>query len=739
MGKPDPASTYPVTDPSSADSVNKRRTSLDQNVDQQIAAILVVGFHHAYGPIVEFCVPPLPSQHQNTAMAAAAEADTTKRQGTLEKLELPEEWSILPFLALPDGAHQKDEDFAYFHLPPVPGWSVAETTLFGISCNRQIATKDLLVKTPDITRSIVQKAVVVLARQPVFGPLRQKLAVITAAWFNQKDFTQIGILYNLYNNLNTKFCGPIDDPTLYMGTSLRELLFKFKSKTLILLKLLLLERKILFYGYPVERLCTFQYSLISLIPGLMRSLRDSGAPHLESSIASLKKTEARELTSGRKDSLLRYMGLPLRLFEKGSFFQPYLPLQQIDMLSSKETKSYLVGTTNQIFFHHKSDVDFDVLVNVENGTIEYYNQRLSSIVSPTMADRRWTEKILRVLNDTWDQNDPSRPMQNTYLGSDDYLRACFEEYVLSLLSSMKHAQDSNLLPTSEQHDTISEDFMRGEDKERNYLNDYGIIWLMAWRETQNFKLWDRYTDHEIYEIVEPGHPGMGNLSLMDIQNTISNRLQDFQLRQNLAPLRHTLSKAMSGGVKAVSTGRSRLMRGVDALFNEFERNVHDEPHSSRSSDSPQSEAGPSKSKAAYATDARAEQSFGSPTAETTTQQAGRLFSNFSSFLSRKGKEISQAMEEASISSSPKDAPSVKREGSRKKEPSHVSDNMTEDDNGSAFVDVGAMYSFPPSGPFATPATTGKKRDANEDVNAKAPADTQEHEEQHIKENQVIDI
>lgn len=36
-------------------------------------------------------------------------------------------------------------------------------------------------------------------------------------------------------------------------------------------------------------------------------------------------------------------------------------------------------------------------------------------------------------------------MQNTYLGSDDYLRARFEEYVLSLLSSMKHAQAHNLL------------------------------------------------------------------------------------------------------------------------------------------------------------------------------------------------------------------------------------------------------------------------------------------------------
>jgi hypothetical protein len=73
------------------------KTSLDQNKDQQIAAILVVGFHHAYGPIVEFCVPPLPYHHNQSA------------QVTLEKLELPEEWSFLPFLALPGLFYKKRE------------------------------------------------------------------------------------------------------------------------------------------------------------------------------------------------------------------------------------------------------------------------------------------------------------------------------------------------------------------------------------------------------------------------------------------------------------------------------------------------------------------------------------------------------------------------------------------------------------------------------------------------------
>lgn len=100
------------------------------------------------------------------------------------------------------------------------------------------------------------------------------------------------------------------------------------------------------------------------ILGLLRSLQDAGEPELDKLRGSLRTTEAKELSNGDKDSLLRFMGLPLWLFEKGSFFQPYLPLQQIDILSSEKTRSYIAGTTNQIFFHQKSNTNIDVLVNV---------------------------------------------------------------------------------------------------------------------------------------------------------------------------------------------------------------------------------------------------------------------------------------------------------------------------------------------------------------------------------------
>lgn len=62
-----------------------------------------------------------------------------------------------------------------------------ETSLFGISCVRQIETSMLLKCPPDVTRSSVQKAIVVIGDEPRYlGQLREKLSVVTLAWFSQR-------------------------------------------------------------------------------------------------------------------------------------------------------------------------------------------------------------------------------------------------------------------------------------------------------------------------------------------------------------------------------------------------------------------------------------------------------------------------------------------------------------------------------------------------------------------------
>lgn len=104
-----------------------------------ILGVAVVDFNHLQGPIVEWSHP------------------------ASLKTDHPDLVASLPFCALPDGSHLSDEDFAHFHLycPTIS----KRSTVFGISCNRQIAADKLTIKSKDVTRSTVQKAVVVLARQ----------------------------------------------------------------------------------------------------------------------------------------------------------------------------------------------------------------------------------------------------------------------------------------------------------------------------------------------------------------------------------------------------------------------------------------------------------------------------------------------------------------------------------------------------------------------------------------------
>ncbi|KAM4687985.1 late secretory pathway protein AVL9 homolog [Discoglossus pictus] len=218
--------------------------------------IVVVGFHHKKGCQVEFSYPPLiPGEAHDSHL-------------------LPEEWKYLPFLALPDGAHNFQEDTVFFHLPPRTG---ERKTVYGISCYRQIEAKALKVRQADVTRETVQKSVCVLSQLPLYGLLQAKLQLITHAYFEEKDFSQISILKELYEHMNSSLGGSsLEGSQLFLGLSPRDLVLHFRHKVLILFKLILLEKKVLFYVSPVNRLVGALMTFLSLYPGMIEhGLTDS--------------------------------------------------------------------------------------------------------------------------------------------------------------------------------------------------------------------------------------------------------------------------------------------------------------------------------------------------------------------------------------------------------------------------------------------------------------------------------
>ncbi|KRT82172.1 hypothetical protein AMK59_3227 [Oryctes borbonicus] len=210
-----------------------------------ILYVIVVGFHHKKGCQVEYSFPPLVKDSPN---------------------ECPPGWKYLPTLALPDGSHNYDEDTVFFLLPSL---TQPKKAVYGISCYRQIPVEKLKNRTADITRGTVQKSVCVLSAIPLFGYIQVKMSLITHAYFDEGDFSKVSLLEDTYHHLNSVLVHNDLSSQTYVGLSLRDFVLHWKHKAVLLFKLLLLEKRVIFHKSPVHPLCSTILNLLSLFPGMI--------------------------------------------------------------------------------------------------------------------------------------------------------------------------------------------------------------------------------------------------------------------------------------------------------------------------------------------------------------------------------------------------------------------------------------------------------------------------------------
>ncbi|KIX05739.1 uncharacterized protein Z518_03711 [Rhinocladiella mackenziei CBS 650.93] len=502
--------------------------------------VAVVDFHHARGPEVEFWVD---------------------EQG--EELYKRNDWSLLPFMALSDGAHTMTEEFTYFTLLNRGDGTETQpsTSLFGISCTRQIRAENLKRRSADVTRSTVQKAVVVVSSTARgMGELRERLGAVTAAWFAQADFTDTTILKEFQESLARSPAAHEDGKDHYFGLSLREMIYEFRYQTLVLVKCLLLERKMLFFGSKCERLCMMQFALISLIPGLIRNLQDSADPSLDSYAQNAPKVSS--LKTSDRASLLTYMGLPLQIFGKGSLFGPYTPLQQLDILADYDTKSYVVGSTNSLLLQQKERYS-DILINLdESNSVTITSPSLRTALAFSAADRRWIDFLTQTVLDTWDPENPDRPKNMGYTGSEDAIRLQFEEYILSLLSSVAYQVYHESLGEGGVPLSVAKTEMYPDPGET--ATDFNPEFLFMWRGTHNFALFNRLTSgNRIFDIIEPRHPTGGGLSVEDVQRRFQQSVADLHLDERVREGREQLGKTIASGRERVEAGMARFWAEVE--------------------------------------------------------------------------------------------------------------------------------------------------------------------------------
>ena len=418
--------------------------------------IMVVGFHHQKGSTIEFTYPPL----QTSGHATQSLTST-----------LPPEWRHLPHLALPDGSHNYEKDSVYFTLS-VP--SDQTRCVYGVACCRQIASQQLHQRDETVTRSTVQKSVCILCRFPAFKFVQSKLELVTHAYFNVKDFSDVSILHEAYDSLNSAITPSSSLQALHLDLSQRALVLHYQHRLLQVVKALLLRKRVVMFGSPANQVCSAVLSIAALFP------------------LALEYQSKSELDTDD-------CGFPLIVFDSPMSLQPYVCLQQMDLLSNPTSSGRvcLAGVVNPLFEKQQGHV-CDVFVHMEQGLMYTQDPETKSQLHLTSADLRFCSNVMEVLQEHQGPDEPT-----TFHGSSEWIKSQYRLYLLSLLAS------------SENGDAIS-------------MDEYNKDFASAWLEGEVFKMWKTHKREGIMK-VEPRHPCEGELSLGDVKRRLVARASDHGL------------------------------------------------------------------------------------------------------------------------------------------------------------------------------------------------------------------
>ncbi len=231
-------------------------------------------------------------------------------------------------------------------------------------------------------------------------------------------------------------------------------------------------------------------------------------------------------------------------------------MQQLDILADFGTKSYIVGSTNSLLLQQR-DRYSDILINLDDSTINITSTSLRSALQLSVPDRRWIDFITQEVNDTWDESNPGRPKTMGYVGSEEFIRLQFEEYLLSLISSVKY--HSFLEKTANN----PKGMLRHIDGDPS--TDFNPEFLDYWTRTENYRLWNSNTEMNLFDVVEPKHPCAGGLTIDDVQRRIAQQVQDLHLDERFAQGREALGRNLAVGREKASSVLNKLYAEMETL------------------------------------------------------------------------------------------------------------------------------------------------------------------------------
>ena len=341
------------------------------NNNDQILFLGLITFHHKQGGVVECTFPP----KKEIISSGKLDGLIDKNNEKINSKEL-----VLDFIlnnlvnnCLIDGIHLVDTDSNFFFIHDL------NKIVYCFSYYVQKKTDDKENQIEDDfqenIRGCIQKSICIVSTLPLFGNIMMyenyytHLSTQMNLYMNQKSLNDKSALIDIYNKLEKEF----HQEKKWMF-NLRKVFSILKNDLLIILKLILLEKRIIVFSQIPSNVSLIIMTFLSFFPACF---------------------------SNGKSCFDEQNGTPFKIFHENYLIYPLFTLFDLEPLLEKIKNNndinFIIGTTNNLVATNKK-LNYSCLINIDEQKVQYGECLNESIKIINGREHKFLAKINELLN-----------------------------------------------------------------------------------------------------------------------------------------------------------------------------------------------------------------------------------------------------------------------------------------------------------------------------------------------------
>ena len=355
------------------------------NNNDQILFLALVTFHHKQGGVVECTFPPKEEIISSDKLDGLIDKNNEKINS--KELVLDFILNNLVNNCLIDGIHLVDTDSNFFFIHDL------NKIVYCFSYYVQKKTDDKENKIEDDfqenIRGCIQKSICIVSTLPLFGNFLTyenyytHLSTQMNLYMNQKSLNDKSALTDIYNKLEKEF----HKEKKWMF-NLPKAFSILKNDLLIILKLILLEKRIIVFSQIPSNVSLLIMTFLSMLPACL---------------------------SNGKTCFDEQNGTPLKIFHENYLIYPLFTLFDLDPLLEKIKNNndinFIIGTTNNLVATNKK-LNYSCLINIDEQKVQYGECLNESIKIINGREHKFLAKINELLNQSINNENANNNQNN---------------------------------------------------------------------------------------------------------------------------------------------------------------------------------------------------------------------------------------------------------------------------------------------------------------------------------------